>query len=95
MQFSPLELLRDATTPSVVPGMLRLLQAGTVTLFRAILVVTAIPAPEAYRGLLAVDSDVAEPLAVVPLGEAGLGFVCFDLYNDVMEVSKDEDVFDF
>jgi hypothetical protein len=75
-------LLLDATAPSVVAGMLRLtvaaLQwAGTVIILRAFLVTMANPAPEASWGLLAVDPDVAKPLAVVALFEAGLGFVMF------------------
>jgi len=44
------------------------------------------PTLETSCGLLAVDPDVAEPLAVVALCEASLHFVCFDLYNDVAEV---------
>jgi len=39
-----------------------------------------------------VDPDVAKPLAVVLLCEVGLGFVCFDLYNYVAEVSEGEDL---
>jgi hypothetical protein len=42
-----------------------------------------------------VDPDVAEPLAVVALCEAGLDFVCFDLYDDVMDVGKVKIFYDF
>jgi hypothetical protein len=42
--------------------------------------------------LLAVDPDVAEPLTAVALCEAGLDFVCFDLYNNVAGLGKDEDL---
>jgi len=43
----------------------------------------AIPEPEIFWGLLAVDPDVAEPVAVVALCEASLGSLCFSLYNNV------------
>jgi hypothetical protein len=95
MQFSPLEHLLGATTPSVLAGMLRFTVAvvwysGTVTLFRAFLVAMATPAPETSCGLLTVDPYVAEVLAVLTLCETTLDFVCFELYNDVMEDGKGE-----
>jgi hypothetical protein len=40
--------------------------------------------------MLAVDLDVAEPLAVGCVGWPG--FVCFDLHKDVEEVGKGEDL---
>jgi hypothetical protein len=89
-------LLLGATAPSVVAGMLRLtvaaLQwAGTVIILRAFLVTMANPAPEASWGQLAVDPDVAEALAAVPLFGTSFGLVIFDLYNDVTEAGKSED----
>jgi hypothetical protein len=38
---------------------------------------------------------MSEVLAVVALCEAGLGFVCFNLYNDLMAVGKGEYSCDF
>jgi len=52
----------------------------------------AIPEPEIFWGLLAVDPDVAEPLATVARCEADLVSSCFYLYNDVGEVGEDEDL---
>jgi hypothetical protein len=49
------------------------------------------PAPETSWGLLAVDPDVVEQLAVIALHEATLGLVCFDLHNDITEASKGKD----
>jgi hypothetical protein len=49
-------------------------------------------APETFWGLLAMDSDVTEPLAVAALCEVGLVFVCFDLYYEVVDVGKGEDL---
>jgi hypothetical protein len=54
-------------------------------------VAMAIPAPEASWGLLAVDPDVSESLAVVALCEAGRSSLCFNLYYDVTEVGKRND----
>jgi hypothetical protein len=48
-------------------------------------------APETFWRLLALDPDVAEPLVVVALYEAGLRFVRFGLYNNVAEVGEGED----
>jgi hypothetical protein len=50
------------------------------------------PTSEIFRGLLTVDPDVGKPLLVVALCEVGLGFVFFDVYNDVAEVGEDEDL---
>jgi len=57
-------------------------KVGSIILLRAVLVVMANPAPEISRGL---DPDVTEPLAVLALREAGLDFVYFDLYTNVMK----------
>jgi hypothetical protein len=51
----------------------------------------ATPAPETSWELLTVNLGVAKVLAVEALCEAGLSFVCFDLYNNVVEVGKGED----
>jgi len=48
----------------------------------------AIPAPDTHWELLALDQDVAEPLAVAALCEVGLALVCFNLYSDVTEAGK-------
>jgi hypothetical protein len=64
---------------------------GTIVLLNAFLVGMATLALETSWGLLAVDPDVAEPLAVVAVCEAGPGFKYFDLYNDVAGVGKGED----
>jgi hypothetical protein len=39
-----------------------------------------------------VEPGVAEPLVVLALCEAGLGFVSFDLYNDTADVMISESV---
>jgi hypothetical protein len=51
----------------------------------------AIPAPETSLGLVTVDPDVTESLAVVAIHETGLCLICFDFYNDVTGVGKRED----
>jgi hypothetical protein len=53
-------------------------------------VALATPATETSLGLLTVNPHVAEPLGLVALCEAALGFVCFDLYNDVRKVGEGE-----
>jgi hypothetical protein len=60
--------------------------------FRTFFATMAIPEPEIFWGLLAVDPDVAEPLATVARCEADLVSSCFYLYNDVGEVGEDEDL---
>jgi hypothetical protein len=84
MQLSLLELVCGTTTFSLAAGMLQftvagLWNAGTNVLHRTFLVVMAIPTPESSWGLLAVDPDVAEMLAVVAPCEASLGFVSFNI----------------
>jgi hypothetical protein len=90
VQLSPLELVLDATAPSIAAwdAVTQRLQTLAPLSFMGHLVTIVIPTPETSWGLLAVDPDVDEQLAVLALRYAGLGPVRFSLYDNVKEIAR-------
>jgi hypothetical protein len=95
MLLPTLELLPDAATTSVAGLVVCLAvtafrKAVSILLLGAFSVQWPPPTPEASRGLLAVDPDVAKALAVVTPRESSLSAEVFNLYIYVAEVCEGE-----